>query len=570
MKIILESIRETLSEGRVDDVKKKFPNVNPDLIQYFIDNDPSGNQKYLEWMVKAMDHIPTVRSINGEILGYDGENYGTAFTEPHIETANEILNMVREFHDLQPYLVHTENGKRVGTTDLYQYKFTDSEMIHYLNFDLARAKERKYESEKKKKEKEVRRQADKIYEDKDWLVVRPRTWESSCAYGAGTRWCTTSKESDRHFKRETDKRALVYVLSKSIDSNNPTYKVAWQIPYTRKINKILSIDDVNLNKVKFWDAEDISMGDRYPSLTTEYFSTLPIGLKSAIVDYTQKMMDEYYQGVGFSEDPNMQALVQHLNIPQDNIQDIDKMDFTNFGMSIYVYDDYGYTVASESGVDNARAIWADDFFDNSSFDDAISILGGNYSDYIYITDTHGIATDMADSIISDLSDEDLLDEAKRSRDREVKELLEDYIISSGTESDFDDDEEELEEKFSKEEITPSEYTAELDRIQKERKELSVYLDNKLKTIREILRGLIKREYEDEMSNYPVRWLKDFGWWEDNKPTKKAFELDIVSLDEDAIKSDLENILDLDYFSTTGNYYSTIVDGERYYIFPTDI
>jgi len=415
-----------------------------------------------------------------------------------------------------------------------------------------------------------REQTVNIYEDGLIKIVAPQSYASSCMYGAGTRWCTTSKESDRHFKRETDKRALVYVLSKSIDSNNPTYKVAWQIPYTRKINKILSIDDVNLNKVKFWDAEDISMGDRYPSLTTEYFSTLPIGLKSAIVDYTQKMMDEYYQGVGFSEDPNMQALVQHLNIPQDNIQDIDKMDFTNFGMSIYVYDDYGYTVASESGVDNARAMWADDFFDSSSFDDAISILGGNYSDYIYITDTHGIATDMADSIISDLSDEDLLDEAKRSRDREVKELLEDYMISSGTESDFDDDEEELEEKFSKEEITPSEYTAELDRIQKERKELSVYLDNKLKTIREILRGLIKREYEDEMSNYPVRWLKDFGWWEDNKPTKKAFELDIVSLDEDAIKSDLENILDLDYFSTTGNYYSTIVDGERYYIFPTDI
>ena len=55
-----------------------------------------------------------------------------------------------------------------------------------------------------------------------------------------------------------------------------------------------------------------------------------------------------------------------------------------------------------------------------------------------------------------------------------------------------------------------------------------------------------------------------------KPAKDAFERGIVSIDEDALLNDLESTLDLEYFSSTGDYSTINMAEERYYIFPTDI
>jgi 3-methyladenine DNA glycosylase AlkC len=63
MNIILENIRKVLLENRVDDVKKKYPEVDPAIIDYFVKEDPSGNNKYLDWLVKAMTHGPTIQSV---------------------------------------------------------------------------------------------------------------------------------------------------------------------------------------------------------------------------------------------------------------------------------------------------------------------------------------------------------------------------------------------------------------------------------------------------------------------------------------------------------------------------
>lgn len=577
MKIILESIKELLSEGRIEDVRKKFPNVSPGLIDFFVNNDPSGNQKYLEWMVKAIDHLPTVHAINGELIGYDPNKHGSAFSKPHIETANEIVNLVRNFHELLPYLVHTDNGKKEGTTDLYRYKFTDGEMIHYLLFDLHQAFARKEKKEKEKREKEVRRQADKIYEDKDWLVVRPKTWESSCAYGAGTRWCTTSKDTSRHFKRETERKLLVYVINKKLDSNNATYKVAWQIPYVKKLDKILSLTGgIDLNKVKFWDAKDISMGDRDPVFTIEtYLPSIPQVVTKSIIDYGQKVMDEFYSGIGYSDNPEIQALIEYLDISPDNVDQIEELTWTNYGMKIYEYDGDGYTVSDENGVTQAKSSYAQDFVEMNSISECIEIMGGDWGNYVFITNPEGIADEMADNWISDLSDDEILEEAERFTKKPfilkgMKELLDDYMISSGVESDLEGEEVELDGKIEREEITPSEYSAELDRIHEEGKELTKYLERQLNLIKDKLRRNYSREYEYEMENNPVRWLKDFGWWENDKPIERALKDGIVSIDEESVLSDFEGYISEEYFSSTGYYNTVNIGGDTYYIFPTDI
>ena len=558
-------MRQTLLENRVDDVKKKFPNVNDDLIDYYVNNDPSGNNKYLEWMVKAFTHLPTVHSINGDLLGYTEEKHNTAFTEAHIETANEILNLVLRFHELLPYMVHTnEDGKKEGTTDLYQYKFTDSEMIHYLINDIHEAFTRK---EKKDKEKELKKGIDKIYEDKNWLVLRPKNWESSCHYGAGTRWCTTSKETPNHFTRETTSKFLIYVLDKNLDSDDNEYKVAWQIPYTKNIDTIIDplTFEVKMKGLRLWDAQDndiTSLG--YDQLGEAYLRTVPTSVKMAIATYMKREMAEMYKNMGYIDDPHMQALVEHLSLTQDEAEEIELLNYTNYGMKIFLLKDNAYSVADNDEVDEAKVQWAQDFISMNGVNEALEFIGGN--EYYYIKNQRQLAQELTDSYVSDLSENDIIEMVREFREETVEEY---EILLSTYEQDIEEDIEELEDSYQKEEISNQEYEKEKVKLETEKKQLKLDIERSFEGMKSVVQEALYDRYIDEMQN-PVEWLKDWGWWEDGKPHPKAFEKDILGIDEDALVTDLADQQDIEYFSSNGDYWRQEIDNTFYYIIPTDV
>ena len=89
LKVAISFGKKVLLENRVDDVKEKFPEVDPEIINYFVRHDPSGNNKYLEWMVKAITHKPTLQTI-GEILNDNELGWG--------EPAAFIVNLIQKFH----------------------------------------------------------------------------------------------------------------------------------------------------------------------------------------------------------------------------------------------------------------------------------------------------------------------------------------------------------------------------------------------------------------------------------------------------------------------------------------
>lgn len=49
MKHLIKKI--LLHEGRVGDMKKRYPE-HSDTVDFFVNNDPSGNNKYLQWMMR--------------------------------------------------------------------------------------------------------------------------------------------------------------------------------------------------------------------------------------------------------------------------------------------------------------------------------------------------------------------------------------------------------------------------------------------------------------------------------------------------------------------------------------
>ena len=545
MKFILDTIKKVLLENRVDDVKEKFPEVDPEIINYFVRHDPSGNNKYLEWMVKAITHKPTLQTI-GEILNDNELGWG--------EPAGFIVNLIQKFHELLPYM------KNVSTNDLYQYRFTDSEMINFLGNDLLKAKELK---DNKEKDKKAKKNSDKIYEDSNWLVVRPKTWEASCVYGAGTKWCTTNKESDHHFKRETDRNFLIYVIDKNKSSSDVLYKVAWQLPYAKNMSKRYGTQfsdaiDVDLTSgVKLWNAEDTNIGNRHGR---EYMSMVSNKVKASIFNYMDSKMREMYQDIAYVDDPHMQALIEHLGISEDDLDNLDEERWKHYGMKTYDYDGTAYAVGTEEDVDRAKYDWARSYVDDVGYANAVSDI----EDYIQISDPQAVADDMADSYIGDLRDEDFIDDVERAFKNSGHwsvDKLEEYKINQGI---FESNQEEIDELESKDELTEEE-EMDLDELQKENDGIETHNEKILNSLRDALREDYSNDYEDRLKRNPLDWLWEMGYY--SKKTgeieKSAFDHGLVEVDEDKMVDDIARDADLDTF---GSYDEITVGGTNYYVF----
>ena len=96
---------------------------------------------------------------------------------------------------------------------------------------------------------------DSIYEDDNFLIAAPKTHQSSCHYGSGTQWCTTTKDS-RSFD-EHNKRGLLFYI---IDKNNKS-KFAIYIPYVfrERFKWGELVDDgldASFDSIEVYDSED--------------------------------------------------------------------------------------------------------------------------------------------------------------------------------------------------------------------------------------------------------------------------------------------------------------------------
>ena len=148
----------------------------------------SSNHKYLDWITRHWS--PTDVSEEG-----------------HVEhNLKEILLAVSKFDN---------QAQRLELKDLNQYKHIDQ------LFDAL-----KKVGETARRTVNISGDVDKIYEDNRFVVVVPETHKASCYYGAGTKWCTASKNTDAHFSTYKGNGELYYIIDKTLPTSSPYYKVA--------------------------------------------------------------------------------------------------------------------------------------------------------------------------------------------------------------------------------------------------------------------------------------------------------------------------------------------------------
>ena len=202
----MNGLDKILLEGRVEDAKnllsKTYDDMGyvEDIVGDFVEDDPSGNNKYLMWMVKR-------------------------WAEEQ-ESTGAIVELVRDYHKLLPKITNALAVKVFGAEADSNAIVSPKSIDSYPTLDdLYKIVDAASQLESRKEvETQAKSGANKIYEDERWLVVRPDTRDASCYYGSGTKWCTAMKNAE-HFDNYNKKGRLYYLIDKSRDLGR-YYKVA--------------------------------------------------------------------------------------------------------------------------------------------------------------------------------------------------------------------------------------------------------------------------------------------------------------------------------------------------------
>ena len=229
MKFNLSQILKSnlLLEGRKEDTIKKYGEEHSDLINLLSNVDPSGNNKYLGWMVKTA-------------LGFNKDE--------NIPTADNVARVVNDFH---------RNIQRIKNKDINSYKTI---------VDLKTVVDEALEAEK---DVRVSKEAAKVYEDDEVVIMAPFTVEASCKYGSGSKWCIagTSGHNDLnpHFDDYSKHSNFYFFIRKNVSKNEDSkgYKWALQLRFDR-----------GNNDMTWWNAQDNSQRNTPGFVTDEMMNAV--------------------------------------------------------------------------------------------------------------------------------------------------------------------------------------------------------------------------------------------------------------------------------------------------------
>lgn len=171
-----------LAENKIDDLKRKFPNMPIESIV-----DPTSTKKYVPWAVKQLRSGVSLDDVNSAI---------------------------EMFH---------KNVKRLTKRDITSYSSLDD--VESAIRSLARSR-----SDVK------RHDVTKLYDDGTVMMCHVDSHAAAKMYGSNTEWCITM--DDVHYWREYRERNRLFyiVVNRSLDVNDKFHKVAIAIDRDRRTN----------------------------------------------------------------------------------------------------------------------------------------------------------------------------------------------------------------------------------------------------------------------------------------------------------------------------------------------
>jgi len=211
------------------------------LLDVLMAMDMSKTKKYVPLMLKVIQNKNDENNsnrvdedFNAEIQDYYGVSNLPETIDPKV--AYMLLQMIGSdtTKDLMNFMDSFEKGffKGVDITTI-----TTKKELNRLNGLTAL----------KKIGKELAKQVQKDFEDEEWLIVRPFTYESSVRYGYGSKWCTSMEKSAEQFFRYSNNGTLIYCLNKKTG------------------DKVAAYYEIG-EGISFWSAEDNRIDSMFSNL----------------------------------------------------------------------------------------------------------------------------------------------------------------------------------------------------------------------------------------------------------------------------------------------------------------
>ena len=213
-------------EGRKEDVAKRLKQrfeYDGSFIDRMLSVDPTG-YKYVDYIGKQLEKI---------IPQLAGQKGGLNVTQQ--DAIKDVLSMVIPwFHNnvnriteddiWKAETIFREQNGMVPNIEGIAKSFKD--IAQYENPEFIRTLMGIVDSKKteREKERELKSQAEKLYEDDDVLVIRPKSYAASCYYGANTKWCTTNKGSSGYFEKYIKTGLLYYFINKKENTKMALYR----------------------------------------------------------------------------------------------------------------------------------------------------------------------------------------------------------------------------------------------------------------------------------------------------------------------------------------------------------
>ena len=205
--------------SRLDKLKEQHPELNITVIDLIRIIDPTDTYKYCDFLIKRLKLWYSTTDIQYG-LGVD------LFGEDNVKTLNEF-----EKHC---------NAKRIEKNDISSHEDFKS-----LEVEVKKAEEIV-------RLKELEKQTKKLFDNNEWLVLIPLSYEAAKLYGANTKWCVTQ---ERYWNDYIDDYKIIYVINRS---TNDKYAI--------------SRDKTDDKDLKAWLSDDTETSPLLLSLPQEIWS----------------------------------------------------------------------------------------------------------------------------------------------------------------------------------------------------------------------------------------------------------------------------------------------------------
>lgn len=208
----------------LDTMLKYYPNLQGSpkrQLTFFLEKDPTWNSQretgsYSKWILDKLNR----GIIDHTHLGHLGD-------------------ALSRFNQNKSRLKEKDIGKFKSLDDLDNYLNREDSYIELSNRQQLRQRQ------DARRNVDLDKDADLIYENKDWEVWVPKTYAASCRLGQGTKWCTASTSSDWYYKEYTSDGDKLYI---NINKKNPSERYQFHF----RTGQFMDKDDESINILEFF------------------------------------------------------------------------------------------------------------------------------------------------------------------------------------------------------------------------------------------------------------------------------------------------------------------------------